>query len=231
MTQPATTLLSVRGEAAVVVPPDEAQLSCVVRASAHDRGVSVDIVGQRLAALASALADRGGAVRTAESVREALTWSAFGIRTREESDGAKNGAGTFSAAVTVRIFVREVNQLETVVSAVSYLDGVEMWTITWTVDDDNPAWAQVRAEAIRSALRRGADYARALGGEITAVQHVADAGLLGDSGAVPAARAGASGGGEGGGVSLTPEPQRLTAVIDARFVATVGSAALDGQGS
>lgn len=49
----------------------------------------------------------------------------------------------------------------------------------WSVDDDNPDWALVRADAISAALFKGQDYASALGGSVVAVEHVADAGLLG----------------------------------------------------
>jgi hypothetical protein len=58
------------------------------------------------------------------------------------------------------------------------------------------------------------------------VEHVADAGLLGDdgpgyrfTGASKMARAAAAAGGEPDAPSLDPVPQELVAVIDARFLA------------
>jgi uncharacterized protein YggE len=229
MTQPATTLVSVRGEASVVVAPDEAQVSCAVRASAHDRSASVDLARTQLTALLAALSERGGVVRTADTLLAPLSWSASGMTTHEEIDEAAR----FRTSIGVRVFVRALEQFQDVMSVLSVLDGSEIWQVTWTVDDDNPAWTGVRADAIRSALRRGSDYARALGGTITAVQHVADAGLLGGDTAatVRMGAAAFSAAGAGGDVSLDPEPQRLTAVIDARFVATVGGSALTDQGS
>jgi uncharacterized protein YggE len=231
MTQPATTLLSVRGEATLAVAPDEAEVNCSVAASAHDRRASVNVADERLRGLVAALADRGGTVRTAETLRAALTWSASGMSTHEEFDGGKVTTGTYRTAVGVRVFLRDLGRLHDLVAALSGLDGFELWGIQWSVDDDNAAWSQVRADAIRSAFRRGADYARALGGQIVAVEHIADAGLLGAPGEV-AARAVSYRGARGEqGMSLDPEPQQLSAVIDARFLTTVGADILGEQGS
>lgn len=38
---------------------------------------------------------------------------------------------------------------------------------------------EVRADAIQAAIRKGRDYASALGGSLRSVEHIADAGLLG----------------------------------------------------
>ncbi len=101
--------------------------------------------------------------------------------------------------------------------------------VTWHVDDDNPGWSAVRAEAIEAALRKGRDYAVALGVSLSRVEHVADTGLLGgsDGGHTAARRAHAvalTAGGRGGEEidtpSLDPVPQQLTAVIEARLRAT-----------
>ena len=57
-------------------------------------------------------------------------------------------------------------------------DMVNIGSVHWFVDHDNPVWAQVRADAIRAALHKGQDYATALAGSIISVEHVADVGLL-----------------------------------------------------
>jgi uncharacterized protein YggE len=103
-----------------------------------------------------------------------------------------------------------------------------VYQVDWNVDWDNPAWPQVRAAAIQAAIRKGHDYAAALGGSLQSVEHIADAGLLGDSGdggsfrfSGRASRAMAAGAGGGSDApSLDPVPQELAATIEARFTAT-----------
>ncbi|MDX6258310.1 MAG: hypothetical protein QOJ11_4644 [Frankiales bacterium] len=106
-----------------------------------------------------------------------------------------------------------------------------MHQVLWLVDVDNSAWAAVRAGAIRAAMRKGRDYAAALGGSIDQVQHIADAGLLGGAdhdsptGGWLASRAFA----QDSTPAMDPVPQLLSATIEARFVAT-GVTLEEGQG-
>lgn len=101
-----------------------------------------------------------------------------------------------------------------------------MTQVSWHVDWDNPAWPEVRAAAIQAAIRKGRDYAAALGGSLLNVEHIADVGLLGggETGRYrftsATATLAASGGAEPGTPSLDPVPQELTATIEARFTAT-----------
>ena len=95
------------------------------------------------------------------------------------------------------------------------------------VEWDNPAWPDVRAAAIRAAVRKGHDYAAALGGKLYQVEHIADVGLLGsgddvhyESASLRMASAGGMGGDESDAPSLDPVPQELAATIEARFSAT-----------
>ncbi len=103
-------------------------------------------------------------------------------------------------------------------------DAVAVHSVQWSVDDDNPEWGQVRADAIRAALVKGRDYASALGGLVKSVEHVADAGLLGGEslGQNNVAFAAMSRGAAPEAASLDPVPQVLTAIIDARLIASVG---------
>jgi hypothetical protein len=97
--------------------------------------------------------------------------------------------------------------------------------VGWHVDWDNPAWPAVRAAAIQAAVRKGRDYAAALEGSLSSVEHIADAGLLEGNNAPrefafssASARTG-SPGGESEAPSLDPVPQELAAIIEARFTA------------
>lgn len=155
------------------------------------------------------------------------------MQTHEEQDhdkttGRSGPTGRHLALVSVTIVVRDFSLLAGVTSAVAGRDAVEVHSVSWSVDEDNPQWALVRAEAIRAALLKGQDYATALGGTVVSVDHVADAGLLGGGDNQGGGRpwSGPSVRGAGGGVaepSLDPVPQVLSATIEARFTAEVGA--------
>jgi uncharacterized protein len=123
--------------------------------------------------------------------------------------------------VSVRDFAL-LGRLEAVLTA---SDSVSVHSVQWSVDTNNPEWALVRADAIRVALLKGQDYAAALNGTVTGVEHVADAGLLEGSNSGRSIHMGASlfsavaAGGDG--ASLDPVPQVLTATIEARLSATI----------
>jgi hypothetical protein len=102
--------------------------------------------------------------------------------------------------------------------------------VAWNVDADNEEWRGVRADAIAAALAKGGDYAVALGGRVTGVEHVADAGLLsaGDvqvahalslSRAAPASAFGGEDFDGSGVPSLDPVPQEIAAVVEVRLAA------------
>jgi uncharacterized protein len=75
-------------------------------------------------------------------------------------------------------------------------------------------------------MAKGRDYAAALGGRLSAVEHIADPGLIGGEVQHWAGTGGrsvrfASSGGETADApSLDPVPQELAALIEARFTAT-----------
>jgi len=78
--------------------------------------------------------------------------------------------------------------------------------------------------AISAAIGKARDYATALGATLRHVEHIADAGLLGDTApyhTVYNSAFRASGGdGQPGTPALTPVPQELIATLEARFRTT-----------
>ena len=91
------------------------------------------------------------------------------------------------------------------------------------MDEDNPAWARLRAGSVTQAIARARDYAAALDGSLAAVSELADGGLL--SAGSPersfAVAAAASRGYGGEQLWLDPVPQEIRTAVDARFVALV----------
>lgn len=140
--------------------------------------------------------------------------------------------GRIGASVEVDIRVRDLAALQRVSDLLAQHESVHVQYVRWAVDDDNPAWPVVRAAAIEAAIQKGRDYAAALGGTLTRIDHVADIGLLGGDnsggGWVEQQAVAVSFGGrrakhadDGDAPSLDPVPQLLRAAIEARFTASV----------
>ena len=224
-------LLSVRGEARKVVSPDYATVAASVVSSAGSKETAVRAAAEALKSLTADLETRGGTALDAGTERRPLTWSAQSVTTLEERahddrTGRHERTGNFTAAVTITVTVRDFELLDSLGALLAAHEKVSVHQVTWDVDWDNPAWPEVRADAIQAAIRKGRDYASALGGSLRSVEHIADAGLLdGDSAQYRPARAVAFGraahatAGDFDAPSLDPVPQELTAIIEARLTA------------
>jgi uncharacterized protein YggE len=231
MSDPAGPLLSVRGEARRMVPPDCAVVAAGIECQRGSKAEAVRAAAAELDGLTADLAAQGGAALDAGTGRRPLTWSAQSATTHaerayDERTGRHQLTGRVTAAVAVVITVRAFGLLDALGGVLAAHEAVSVHHIEWQVDWDNPAWPDVRAAAIEAAIRKARDYATALGGSLRTVEHVADAGLLGGdgpghqfTGASKMARLAAAAGGEPDTPSLDPVPQELVAVIDARFIA------------
>ena len=226
-------LLSVRGEARLTVAPDCVILAGVIESSLGSKAEALRAAAASLDGLAANLAALGGVALSPATERGPLTWSAQSATTHVERDhdkktGRYEPTGQVTAMVAVVIEVRDFGTLDALGSVHASHDAFSVRGVSWEVDGDNPAWAQVRAAAIQAAIRKGRDYATALGGSLHGVEHIADVGLLGSNGesgglrfnSAQVARAASGPGGEPDAPSLDPVPQELTATIEARFTAT-----------
>jgi len=225
--------LSVRGDARLTVPPDYVILAGAIELSRGSKAAAVRAAAASLDRLTADLTALGAVALGVETERRPLTWSARSATTRVERDhdkktGRYQPTGQVIATVTVLITVRAFGTLDALGAVLAGHEALSVHEVGWHVDWDNPAWPQVRAAAIRAAIRKGRDYAAALGGSLHNVEHIADAGLLGGgdtaqyrvtSGFMASAMSG-RGDGEPDAPSLDPVPQELTATIEARFTAT-----------
>ena len=231
MTDPAELLLSVRGEARRMVPPDYALVAAAIVSSRGSKVEAVQAAAASLDSFTADLAARGGVALDASTGRRPLTWSAqsaatYAERAHDESTGQYLLTGQVTAAVAVVIGVRAFELLDALGGVLAAREAVTVQEVSWHVDWDNPAWPGVRAAAVQAAIAKGRDYAAALGGSLRGIEHLADAGLLGGGNAPSGftgrhamARAASRGGEEPDAPSLDPVPQELAAVVEARFTA------------
>jgi len=231
MSDPTGPFLSVRGDARLTVPPDYVILAGAIELSRGSKAAAVRAAAASLDRLTADLTALGAVALGVETERRPLTWSARSATTRVERDhdkktGRYEPTGQVIATVTVLITVRAFDTLDALGAVLAGHEALSVHEVGWHVDWDNPAWPQVRAAAIRAAIRKGRDYAAALGGSLHNVEHIADAGLLGGdtaqyrvtSGFLASAMSGRVDG-EPDAPSLDPVPQELTATIEARFTA------------
>ena len=128
-----------------------------------------------------------------------------------------------TATVALQVTVRDSDTLDDLGGMLTAHPGLNVHSVTWDVDWDNPAWPQVRAAAIGAAIGKARDYAAALGTTVRKVEHIADTGLLGGDtapewrGRKSVGFAASGGSGRPGTPALNPVPQELTATIEARF--------------
>ena len=150
---------------------------------------------------------------------------------RPWNDEGKQLPIVYHAAIGFTAKLNDFDELARFIDEVSDVEGVSISHLDWTLTEKHTAEVtdDVRSKAVADAITKATVYANALGlGRVTAVA-VADAGMLGGQGS--------SGGGEfaverasmamksmnvGGSAELALKPKEIevSAVIDARFVAS-----------
>ena len=229
-------MLSVRGEAQRTVSPDYVTLQSQLTLTAGSKVDALAAVRAAQQRLIGELSGMGGVVLSVESRRTPLTWSMGSTGTHEEHDfdrrtGNHGPTGRLVANGSVVITARDMGLLANLGVALARVEQLHVEYVGWHVDSDNAAWREVRADAIAAAISKARDYAAALGGAVTSVEHVADVGLLtsgageieGRRIAHPVALMASAEGFDGAGdaPSLDPVPQEIHAVVEARLVAEI----------
>src|SRR5258708_30777526 len=103
MSDPAGLLLSVRGEARRMVPPDYADVAAAITSSRGSKAEAVRAAAAVLDSLTADLAARGGVALDADTGRRTLTWSAQSASTyaagaRDKGTGQYQPTGQVTAA-------------------------------------------------------------------------------------------------------------------------------------
>lgn len=234
-------LVSVRGEARRTVPPDSVAIAGTVASTRGSKAEAARAAASALADLTADLAALGGIALGVDTARRPLTWSAHSASTREElahdkQTGQHGPTGRVVATVALMITVRDFDLLDELGGRVIAHEAISAHEVSWRVDWDNPGWQDVRAATIQAAIGKGRDYAAALGGRLSTVEHIADPGLIGGGDGQHWVSSGARSAGfssrgseTADAPALDPVPQELTALIEARFRAIGVSLAGDTE--
>jgi hypothetical protein len=154
MSEAAGLLLSVRGEARRVVPPDHAQVDVTIAASRGSKADAARAAAEGLDGLTADLAALGAVALEAGTGRRPLTWSAqsmatYAVRAHDQDTGQYQPTGQVIAAVAVVVGVRAFELLEALGAVLAGRETITVQGVTWHVDWDNPAWRLVRAVEAR----------------------------------------------------------------------------------
>ena len=180
------------------------------------------------------------ATRAADIVRSTITslhdaqagpvtwWSSDTLAvwsTKPWNNEGKQLAPVVHAAINFSVRFSDFEALARLIEVVAGIDGVSVGNITWslTAGRETSVTAEVRSRAVKDAVAKASVYAQSIGlGSVRAIA-LADPGMLGDQGGgpIPFAAAGMRMGSAGGTeLVLKPEDIEVTAVVDARFIAS-----------
>ena len=145
MSDPAGLLLSVRGEARRMVPPDCAVVTAGIACLRGSKAEAVGAAAAELDGLTADLAAQGGVALDADTGRRPLTWSAQSATTHvehayDDKTGRHEPTGQVTAVVAVVITVRAFGLLDALGGVLAAHEAVSVHHVHWQVDWDNPAW-------------------------------------------------------------------------------------------
>ena len=219
------TIITVQGRFSDWYKPERATVALSVSFDGPDRAPvfehatrAADIVRSTITSLHDSQA--GPVTRWSSSTL--AVWS-----TKPWNNEGKQLAPVIHAALDFSVRFSDFEALARMIEVVAGLDGVSILNIEWSLTAGREAsvTADVRSRAVTDAVAKASVYAQSIGlGSVRAIA-LADPGMLGDQGGAPmpfaaegrAMRMGSVGGTE---LRLKPEDIGVTAVVDARFIAS-----------
>lgn len=220
------TIITVRGEFQARYPAERATITGSVALDGEDRA---DVFA-RVSDIAAIVRERLAELKFAQSI---TSWSADRVQLWAERpwnnegiqlDPVTHARVGFSATFT------DFDALATWIGDSATTDGITFADIAWQLSDATrtAATAEVRSRAVKDAVAKATVYAQSIGLGTVRATALADPGMLGD-------QAGSTNdsmsramyktmdiGSVGGGaeLSLKPEDIEVSALVDARFVAS-----------
>jgi uncharacterized protein YggE len=216
----APAVISVRGEATLLVDPEVADLTVVVTAQARDRREAFERLVKRNDEVLDLVRSYGDSVDRVESTGVSVA--------PELRRGKDEKIRSYSGAVRVRVTVADISILGELVARVADMETAVVQGPHWRLRRSSPIYREARNRAVAEAVARARDYAEAVGSRVTGLLELADTGLSTSSnpphpaaaGAVSfGARAMSSAAYEPPTLDLEPQQQTVYASVEARFQA------------
>lgn len=161
-----TPVVTVRGEAELVCPPDLATLSATV----HATGSDPDEVRRQLAAASARIRE---IVETHQQALERHGTSGLHVGPTFSGRGGRRISG-YRGSLGTELVVADLAALPAILAAITALDGAQVNGPWWSLRPTNPIHRQVRIAAIAEARQRAADYAAAFDAVLGALVEVSD---------------------------------------------------------
>lgn len=213
-------VISVRGEATMLVDPEVVDVTVVVTAHARDRREAFERLVKRNDEVLDLVRSYGDSVDRVESTGVSVA--------PELRRGKDEKIRSYSGAVRVRVAVGDIAILGELVARIADLETAAVEGPYWRLRRTSPVYREARNRAVAEAVARARDYAEAIGSRVTGLIELADTGLT-TSPAPPRMRA--AGGVVFGGrataatvpepptLDLEPQQQTVYASVEARFLA------------
>ncbi|MFF9197947.1 SIMPL domain-containing protein [Streptomyces sp. NPDC014779] len=213
---PGAPQLTVRGEGRLEVEPELARIDVSVRSGGTDRAAV-------LAALTDRNAEALALVRSYGEAVTALETGALSVTPEPARHGRGERVRGYRGWVRLSVELADFTALGELTTRLADLEWTRVDGPWWALRPDSPAYARARRAAVAEAVRRGREYADALGASLVALLELSDTAL---AGAVPpgrplgAARMAFAAESVDEPAPLDVEPQRQTVVAEvvARFV-------------
>ncbi len=203
-------VLAVRGEAVREVDPEIATFSVAVSARDRDRQTTLRRLTARVEAVRAVLDGYAEVIEKRET---------SGLYVHPETKRAGERISAYSGTVATSVTVADFTQLGELLLRLADLDQTTVAGPWWGLRPGSPVHGDARRAAIADAIRRGREYADALGARITGLVELADSGLSAQE--TPRYMAmGFRGAADGAGppvLDLEPQRQTVMATIEARF--------------
>jgi uncharacterized protein YggE len=161
-----TPLVTVRGEAQREVAPDVATFSF----SANSAADSAEGVRAELAVASGQIA---GLLEQHAAAIERSGTSALYVSPVYSRRGGTRITG-YTGSFTTTVVVADFDALSPVVLTLSAVPNGSLNGPWWSLRPDNPAYREVRLDAIADARRRADDYAAAVGGTVADLVEISD---------------------------------------------------------
>ncbi len=221
VTQPpgssAPAVISVRGEATMLVDPEVADLTVIITAHARDRREAFERLVKRNDEVLDLVRSYGDSVDRVESTGVSVA--------PELRRGKDEKIRSYSGAVRVRVTVADIAILGELIARVADLETAIVEGPYWRLRRASPVYREARNRAVAEAVARARDYAEAIGSRVTGLIELADTGLttspaaphMHAAGVAFSGRMAAAAAPEPPTLDLEPQQQTVYASVEARF--------------